>query len=53
VGRLVRILAPWGGAPADIYGVYPRQLQASPLVGLLLDFLVAHFARQMAREGEG
>ncbi len=43
-GRLVRILAPWVGAPADIYGVYPRQLQASPLVGLLLDFLVAHFA---------
>ncbi|WP_374487474.1 LysR family transcriptional regulator [Zoogloea sp.] len=49
-GRLVRILPAWVGAPADIYGVYPRQHQASPLVGLLLDFLVTHFAAAAGEE---
>lgn len=42
-GRLVRVLAPWRGVPADIYALYPQRLHLSAKVRVFLDFLAARF----------
>lgn len=43
-GELVRVLAPWTGAAADIHAVYPPRLQLSAKLRSFLDFLAGRFA---------
>lgn len=43
-GRLVRLLAPWAGAAADIHAVYPPRHQLSAKVRVFIDFLAERFA---------
>lgn len=45
-GQLKRVLAPWEGASADIYAIYPQRHHLSAKVRVFLDFLVARFADQ-------
>ncbi|MBU3695866.1 LysR substrate-binding domain-containing protein [Dechloromonas sp.] len=43
-GELLRVLAPWIGAGADIHAVYPNRHFVPAKVRVFLDFLEAHFA---------
>ena len=43
-GQLRRVLAPWEGASADIYAIYPQRHHLSAKVRVFLDFLVGRFA---------
>ena len=45
-GDLVRVLAPWVGASADIHAVYPTRHHLSAKVRVFLDFLAARFGPQ-------
>lgn len=49
-GQLRRVLAPWEGAPSDIYAIYPQRHHLSSKVRVFLDFLAARFADQRALE---
>lgn len=51
-GRLVRVLAPWMGAAADIHAIWPPHHRQSPRVRAFADFLAARFAAQRTADGE-
>lgn len=43
-GELVRVLAPWAGAVADIHALYPQRHLLSAKVKVFVDFLAERFA---------
>lgn len=51
-GRLVRVLAPWVGAAADIHAIWPPHHRQSARVRAFADFLAARFAAQRTADGE-
>lgn len=51
-GELVRVLAPWVGAAADIHAIYPPRHHLSAKVRAFIDFLATRFAQYRAPEGD-
>lgn len=51
-GDLVRILAPWVGASADIHAVYPPRHHLSAKVRIFIDFLAARFSPDASNAGQ-